>query len=211
MKSKISIVENRQEVTRISFFFPSCITVRVESMKLAKILILIAAVIPIFACMSLSSALAGLPQNDPTYSIESTRFPTDFVIPSWSYVSFEGAGYLQKKEDDRASAESRPSDYSFIPNIGIVLVQTNSYSIDGADPSHWLFIITDSTGLEIVRKSGERQTPDYEVGRGSTRWYAYSAISVKGQAKFPLTVRAVDSYFPQDYYEYKIVATRSLD
>jgi hypothetical protein len=157
--------------------------------KTAAILIVLSVFI---SCASLIARSAGMSQEDTGYKIS-------YAVPgeNRALTTFESYEFRKLKEDEKAKARMRESNYKGIPEYDIISVRTLDWTREGANPKNWLFIITDKNGNEIYRDNGNDSFANLNLNNFSGSYISKSYdnmcyIHLERNADFPLRIRAVN-------------------
>lgn len=171
-------------------------------------LIVVLLFIFIAGCASTLASLSGNAQKDPDFTVTITTRYTVPPVMAWAYVSFKGTDYLIAEEKQKASLELRDPELKYIPKVGYLIIQYNGLSIETATGENWTYIILDSSGEEVSRGIGDTDIPNYSTSEYGTRWYSFDIVPINKSVDFPLRLRTVNTFFPEQYSEFSIARTQ---
>ena len=154
--------------------------------KRVLIILFVLPAVLLVSCLSIGASLRGNDQLDPRYTVEY-KGRSHYEIAD---VTYEGLDFLKSKEDQDARLKMAQPNYSKLPQGGAVKCCLYGTTVDNANPKGYSFIITDSSGTEIVRQKGRDETPEHEAGQYGNTWKAIEIIFIQNEIKnFPIEMK----------------------
>jgi hypothetical protein len=122
--------------------------------------------------LSLTFVFSGSAFGEPTkWSVRITEnnLPSSATVSNFSYVPYNVAMDREASRSALAleSLDQRAAMAAGVPKGGYIELKFTGLTLAVVDPSSWLYVITDDTGKELLRKHGERSLGSSEgIGQG---------------------------------------------